>query len=156
MANYKAEYRDTAPFIRRRVGRELLVAAVVLGVAFGLAALYGQAPAGLVTLGVGMGAATALLCETYLNYRRSRAAYAAQEELIEVTVTSDGIEFSTSQRRTLLRRTEKTRVAERSGEFLVTVDKTSAPLLVPVRHLSAEELKLFRDWAHGVQGTRPP
>lgn len=154
MAKYKAEFRDAAPLIRRRVGRELLVAVIVLGIAFGLAALYGRGPAGLVTLGVGMGAATALVCETYLNYRRSRAAYTALEEPVEVTVTSEGIEFSTSQRRIFIRRTEKTRVAERGGVFLVTVDKTSAPVLVPARHLSSEELTLLRGWAKGVQGTR--
>lgn len=39
MARYKAEFRDAAPFIWRRVGRELLVAVIVLGIALALASL---------------------------------------------------------------------------------------------------------------------
>jgi hypothetical protein len=95
---------------------------------------------------MGVGAASALLVDAYLDCQRTKRSYGPEADMVELTVGPDEIVFATDTRRTAVRRSPKVSVVESNGAFVLTIDKGGAPVLVPARYLAVSETATLRQW----------
>jgi hypothetical protein len=146
VAKYQVNLRDVWPFLRRRLLRSGGTALLILVVASALAIVSGGGEPELGILGMGVGAASALLADAYLEYQRTRQLYGAHADTIELAVSPSEIVFATDTEQTTVRRSPKVSVRESSGAFLIAVGTSDPPLLVPVRCLDASERDALRQW----------
>jgi hypothetical protein len=148
MARYEVTLHDALPFMRRKAARDIATALLVTVVAGGMALVSGAGePASLTMFGLGMGIAIGVLVDSYREYDRMKEMYGPEVGTIEVSVEPERILFASDVSQTIIFRTPKVTVAESHGAFLITIGKGMAPSLLPVRHLTPDEIHLLRDWA---------
>jgi hypothetical protein len=139
--------RDASPFVRRNAARHIGIAALVVAVASGFALIYGAGtPAGLTSFGIGIGLAISEVVNLFREYDTVTRMYGGEIGTIEVTIDGERIVIATEASQTTIFRTPTVRVAESHGAFLVTMRKGTPPVLLPIRHLTSDEVDALRQW----------
>ena len=144
--------RDATPFVRRNAARYIGLAALVVAVAGGFALIYGAGtPAGLTSFGIGIGLAIGQIVNWFREYDTVKRMYGGEIGTIDVTIDRERIVIATEASQTTIFRTPTVHVAESHGAFLVTMRKGTPPVLLPIRHLTSDEVEVLRQWVTKVR-----